>query len=83
MAQEKGPVRDLCEAPQSHSMPPLLKTPLRTADCMTCQGARMAWAPGSVLQCIPNPKKEASLLEKRIPLRQHPLTPDLGSWISF
>eukprot|EP00972_Heterocapsa_arctica_P074025 10924768-Heterocapsa_arctica.AAC.1 len=82
MAQANGPVRVLWEASQSHSIPPLLKTPLRKAECMTCQGARMGWAPGSALQCRPKPKKKVSLLEKRIPFRQHPLTPDLRSWLS-
>eukprot|EP00972_Heterocapsa_arctica_P015758 2322191-Heterocapsa_arctica.AAC.1 len=46
MAQARGPVRVLCEASPSHSMPPLLKTPLRIADCMTCHGAGMVCAPG-------------------------------------
>eukprot|EP00972_Heterocapsa_arctica_P086155 12699435-Heterocapsa_arctica.AAC.1 len=53
------------------------------AACVTCQGATTAWAPGSVRQCNPSPKKKASLLENMIPFKQQPLTAERRLLISL
>eukprot|EP00972_Heterocapsa_arctica_P000440 62578-Heterocapsa_arctica.AAC.1 len=61
-AQAKGPVLGLVDTSQSQSSPASLKTSFLSAACMTCHGARIAWALGFALQWSSSPKKKASLL---------------------